>query len=148
MFLLIGIQLRRNSTSEYSLEDFGPVIGSSAQQHSPTSGDVHLFADPETYDSRRPFFYADCEGLKGGDNLPIATRRVKDKLTSKVKRGTRHVVPGSTRKEMIYENEEQKTRQWAVEKLYPRILFPFSDVVCYVTKNFRYAKPILSNHCE
>lgn len=114
-----------------------PVIGSSAQLDSPTSGDVHLFSDAESYHTSRPLFYADCEGLNGGNSLPVAARYMKEKL-SKIKKEYRDVVPAkSTNKEIIYAKDKQKSRQWAVEKLYPRILFPFSDAVCYVTRNFR-----------
>jgi hypothetical protein len=32
---------------------------------------------------------------------------------------------------------EKKNRQWMIKEFYPRILFTFSDVVVYVTRNFR-----------
>lgn len=110
-----------------------PVIGSSADLVSPTSSDVHLFADVETRNKDRPLFYADSEGLNGGNSLPIAAKR----LLSKVKEYN-EAPPRSMHKEITYAKDDQKSRQWAVEKLYPRILFPFSDIVCYVTKNPRY----------
>lgn len=50
-----------------------PVVGS--VNHSvPTSGDVHLYSDPSTYNSDCPILYADCEGLEGGENEPMAVQ--------------------------------------------------------------------------
>jgi hypothetical protein len=37
----------------------------------PTSGDVHLYSDPQTYSDEDPILYADCEGLNGGEKLPM-----------------------------------------------------------------------------
>jgi ATPase subunit of ABC transporter with duplicated ATPase domains len=39
-----------------------PVVGSSIHSRSPTSADVHLYADPRTYPTSRPQFYADVRG--------------------------------------------------------------------------------------
>ena len=47
-----------------------PVVGS--VNHSvPTSGDVHLYSDPTTYNTNIPILYADCEGLSGGETEPV-----------------------------------------------------------------------------
>ena len=50
-----------------------PVVGSE-NDNVPTSGDVHLYSDPGTYHSTEPVLYADCEGLEGWENAPIAVR--------------------------------------------------------------------------
>jgi hypothetical protein len=41
---------------------------------------VHLYLDPSTFLSEAPILYADCEGLDGGERLPLAT-------TSRQRRG-------------------------------------------------------------
>ncbi|KAI4641434.1 uncharacterized protein J4E78_010406 [Alternaria triticimaculans] len=46
-------------------------LGNDPVEHTPTSADVHLYADPMSTDSRTPLLYADCEGLEGGENPPI-----------------------------------------------------------------------------
>jgi hypothetical protein len=33
--------------------------------------------------------------------------------------------------------DKDRSREWVVEKLYPRVLFTFSDVVVFVSRNFR-----------
>lgn len=130
---LICAKMRPNTIGDGAEDMLAPVIGSGAQLDSPTSGDVHLFADVETYNTHRPLFYADCEGLNGGNSPPLATQ-----ATEKLRKVAHHTGLKSWRKDIVYANDKQRSREWAVEKLYPRILFPFSDVVCYVTRNFRY----------
>jgi hypothetical protein len=48
----------------------GPVTGR-IDDLVPTSGDVHLYSDPQTYLGRQPILYADSEGLNGGEKLPM-----------------------------------------------------------------------------
>lgn len=49
-----------------------PVVGS-PDSSIPTSDDFYLYSGPETYVSDTPILYADCEGLEGGHNEPLAT---------------------------------------------------------------------------
>lgn len=110
-------------------------MGTSYEQTIPTSGDVHLFSDPVTRDTRYPTYYVDCEGMDGGESLP-ASAICLEKL-SRV----------GDINYLIHKRREVSppiTRAWAVKELYPRILFPFSDVVCLVTTNARYFSPIES----
>ncbi|KAI9691461.1 MAG: hypothetical protein M1822_007532 [Bathelium mastoideum] len=88
-----------------------PVVGSIKHDKSPTSGDVHLYADPETAYTRLPMLYADCEGLQGGEMEPAA-----NKLRSKNK---------------------NSQGEWAVKRVYPRLLYTFSDVIVFVLRNTR-----------
>lgn len=62
-----------------------PGVGSQKDDKSPTSGDVHLYADPDTAYCPQPLLYADCEGLNGGEKAPQATmfRRNQDKSQPK-----------------------------------------------------------------
>ncbi|KAL9049151.1 MAG: hypothetical protein Q9162_007370 [Coniocarpon cinnabarinum] len=64
-----------------------PVVGHVADEHTPTSGDVHLYADPGTYFGHSPMLYADCEGLQGGEKNPVGAmfkeNEKKEKTESK-----------------------------------------------------------------
>jgi hypothetical protein len=124
-------QMKSDSTQRTS--NIVPVIGSNTLQDCPTSGDVHLFADPESYNSAQPLYYADCEGLDG-NNLPLATAALE---RMKPRKHGDSRIPKAARTMIQWATEEQNSRQWAVANLYPRVLFTFSDVVCYVTRNFR-----------
>jgi hypothetical protein len=48
-----------------------PVVGSSVNDRTPTSADVHLYADPATFSHWEPILYADCEGLDAGEETPV-----------------------------------------------------------------------------
>ena len=137
-----------NAASEFPV----PVVGGSGTSV-PTSGDVHLYADPESYYAQFPRLYADCEGLLGGEKIPIANRvkgtdnpfgdpkkrfdahgesghanRVRKKARG-AKRALKWATAGETSK-----------REFAVRELYPRILYTFSDVVVFVLHNERYVR--------
>ncbi|KAJ0307338.1 hypothetical protein COL516b_003951 [Colletotrichum fioriniae] len=55
-------------------------VTSSNNDRLPTTGDVHLYADPMSYNTQAPVLYADCEGLDGGEAVPAGLRhRTKGK---------------------------------------------------------------------
>ena len=116
-----------------------PVVGAQ-NQTSPTSSDVHLFPDPKTRGTTYPRLYADCEGLHGGTGDPHAVKDIsKSNNVSTVKSGLRQArARGLRRWKLMSIQEGQKSRDWMVKHIYPRILFTFSDVVCYITKNAQY----------
>jgi hypothetical protein len=121
-----------------------PVVGSTKNDKSPTSGDVHLYIDPETAYGRLPMLYADCEGLEGGDTAPVAGR-LRDPMRSQGH--TDHVrkrVFSSRPRELMYAktNSEARNREWAVKKVYPRLLYTFSDVVVFVLRNTRHVNSV------
>jgi hypothetical protein len=212
------VQLRSSLTLEQMKKSsvITPAIGIDVGL--PTSGDVHLFPDPETYGCTRPIYYADCEGLHGGDSKPkakmveeeqvgetasarqshldklhISTKAVallnylatrsygsrndhgtvpalrtvshgptdsrKDHRTLSnqhtVLARTKQVLPAAPAEQhaqdAAYEARAQHAEKfeisWAdnktsreklVSTLYPRILFTFSDVVVFVSKEHRY----------
>lgn len=123
-----------------------PVVGS--VNHSvPTSGDVHLYSDPSTYNSDYPILYADCEGLEGGENEPMAVQaRRGDNVAFTLGQGRR---TGSFQKRLRKKHHssqreitwattpERRSRQYSVTNLYPRLLYTFSDAVVFVLKNAR-----------
>lgn len=116
-------------------------MGTTMELDVPTSDAVHLFADPITYDSERPYFYADCEGLSGGNKVPMATRAYQGvkNFRQRRRRAKNQVKTSAVRddNDIAWAKPQQRSRQWMVENLYPRVLFTFSDVVCFVTRNFR-----------
>ncbi|KAA8902468.1 hypothetical protein FN846DRAFT_955469 [Sphaerosporella brunnea] len=128
------INTKRQSDRSYT---HTPIVGDPQNLDTPTSGDVHLFKDPSTYATRRPCFYADCEGLRGGTRLPMAVTKI-DRIKQRV--GEVKGVSLSMR----WAKQEQLSREWMVERFYPRILFTFSDIVCYVTNNFKTIESIIS----
>jgi hypothetical protein len=92
---------------------------------------VHLFPDPSTSKTLRPCLYADCEGLQGGNQDPVAIQEEN----SAIKHGR---FSFKCRNFLIkWAEGVQISRAWMVKTFYPRILFTFSDVVLYVSKNFR-----------
>lgn len=124
-----------------------PVVGS-VNDNVPTSGDVHLYADPATAFRREPMLYADCEGLEGGENVPIAkasgstgvpsqkwTPSSNDPHLAKKLRKTAQ----SSHRDITWANTpEKRKREYAVTELYPRLLYTFSDVVVFVLRNSKY----------
>ena len=130
-------QNENNAIEQFTVFDT-PVVGDTTTSATPTSSDVHLFADPGTRKSERPLLYADCEGLGGGNQPPQAAIAVEE--------ATREIsakVPGfknfnNRRRKQIKlcgTKAEENCCDWMVCQLYPRILYTFSDIICYVTRN-------------
>ncbi|KAF2462499.1 uncharacterized protein BDR25DRAFT_397579 [Lindgomyces ingoldianus] len=147
--MLIDQQVRKKPAHESS-HFASPVVGSLRNENVPTSGDVHLYGDPNTYFGEYPLLYADCEGLEGGENLPVSAQYCnssflpKDK--DKDKRYAQHehhrkrhkitkVARGAPRSIKWANSPEKSKRQYAVTELYPRLLYTFSDVIVFVLRN-------------
>lgn len=124
-----------------------PVTGS-INDNVPTSGDVHLYSDPATYNTGKPMLYADCEGLDGGENVPRGARfKVRDDAAPPAARShssnndphfrkkLRKAAHSSDRDLAWAINPETRKREYAVTQLYPRLLYTFSDVVVFVLRN-------------
>lgn len=146
--MLIDQQERKHSARDWSLPS--PVAGSLSNGSVPTSGDVHLYSDPSTYSAEFPMLYADCEGLEGGENTPMAAQyrksastappkeKGKDNHTQKPHRKRRKVSKGlhCTQRDIKWANSpDTLKRQYAVTELYPRLLYTFSDVIVFVLRN-------------
>ncbi|KAF3808980.1 hypothetical protein GCG54_00011172 [Colletotrichum gloeosporioides] len=86
-----------------------------------TTGEVNLYPDPATFGSDCPRLFADCEGLFGTE--PVASKH----QTEWTKHGRCYLV--KTKDGSVMD------RRTAVKELYPRFLYIFSDVVCYVMRN-------------
>ena len=52
-----------------------PVCGSRTDYKIPTSANIHLYANPETFYSNKPLLFTDYKGLNRGKEIPIAKRR-------------------------------------------------------------------------
>ena len=80
--------------------------------------------------------YADCEGLEGGEMLPVATK-LRQTLRKADHGQTRHRILKGKPRELVYArtNAEARNREWAVRKVYPRLLYTFSDVIVFVLRN-------------
>ncbi|RBQ77004.1 hypothetical protein FVER14953_12393 [Fusarium verticillioides] len=99
----------------------GAQTGSSAIRS--TTGEVNLYLDPSTFGTVAPIFYADCEGLLGTE--PLAAEH----QTEWARYGQRYLIESKDGKPV--------DRRTAVKTIYPRFLYIFSDVICYVTRNHR-----------
>ncbi|KAH7191102.1 hypothetical protein DER44DRAFT_889906 [Fusarium oxysporum] len=133
--------VQRLSAAE-DLSDPLPFIGRVGST-STTTGDVHLYAAPDV-DVARPSMvslYADCEGLNGGSQPPLTTkatryvlRKIKvvidTKITDSAEWATR--TWRFLRRANLFPLDLDGSRENAVEKLFPRLLYNFSDVVVYV----------------
>ncbi|KAL8916178.1 MAG: hypothetical protein Q9172_006425 [Xanthocarpia lactea] len=130
-----------------------PLPGS-VNDNVPVSANVHLYADPDSYQSTTPILYADCEGLEGGESIPRAEAfRVqdgavnlhaqrKDSLDPKGRRRLHRKGNRVSRNlKWAHGDKEKSKREYAVTELYPKLLYTFSDVVVFVLRNPKYASP-------
>ncbi|KAH0545443.1 hypothetical protein FGG08_000444 [Glutinoglossum americanum] len=131
------VELRNSGNQEYPT----PVVGSVRGANRPTSGDVHLYIDPQSFKTQTPMLYADCEGLGGGDIQPISLR-VRDQSkdptgVSLYSRCRSKYKKFNKRKITWMDSETPPGREFAVGDLYPRFLYTFSDVIVFVQENTR-----------
>ncbi|SPN97426.1 uncharacterized protein DNG_00940 [Cephalotrichum gorgonifer] len=119
--LMYHALLDRTPDQELDAPVPGAQSGSSALIS--TTGEVNLYSDPNTLGTENPTFYADCEGLMGTE--PVASQ-----FQTNWSRGHRKYL-------IETKYGEHMDRATAVKSLYPRFLYIFSDVICYVTRNHR-----------
>lgn len=117
-------------SQHHDLHNIHPVTGTLGNAM-PTTGDVQLYPDPATCTSKVPILYADCEGLTGGSTLPKALQddrwpgsgaRLRPIAWAKSVKGGTH-------------------RQYMVSHVFPKLLYTFSDVVVFVTREARLVVP-------
>jgi hypothetical protein len=116
------------------------VVGSIGAKPGPTSGDVHLYRDPTSVATQKPIFYADCEGLQGGDADPVSQKSTRPNAM-RSRSGNVQLAITSPPTGMIerFKGRLRKLgllgtrgRQYIVENLYSRVLYTFSDVIVFV----------------
>ncbi|WPG99958.1 calcium-independent phospholipase a2-gamma [Acrodontium crateriforme] len=131
--LLVNHETRgRNDHSDSSMFP-SPIVGSVVNDSLPTSGDVHLYADPATHAEQLPILYADCEGFEGGEATPLGANS-RRRARSDPREGTSNPYVHSRTIEWA-NTEEQRQREYTVTALYPRLLYTFSDCVVFVLRN-------------
>lgn len=126
-----------------------PVTGLS-NDNIATTGDVHLYSDPATYWKQTPLLYADCEGLSGGENIPLGHISKQRVANAKADRSSTRG-PGRMRKTVATgknilklawaDSTTKQSRQHSVKELYPRILYTFSDAIVFVLREARSVFP-------
>ncbi|KAF1844020.1 FabD/lysophospholipase-like protein [Cucurbitaria berberidis CBS 394.84] len=119
-----------------------PVVGAPGVTD-PTSEDVHLYSDPVTAVCEAPIFFADCEGLLGGEREPISAKLKR--TLHKAAKSTSLPTPISERELAWADSTSLRSRQFAVTNLYPRLLYTFSDVIVFVLKNPRAIEDVLEH---
>lgn len=103
----------------------------------PTTGDVHLYADPGTYFDQRPILYADSEGMTGGENTPRGLEFYSPAETDNAKKA-RNLLKDKIIKTLTWASDpKRRSREFAVKSLFPRILYTFSDVIVFVLREAR-----------
>ena len=121
-----------------------PVVGAIGTSV-PTSADIHMYADPKTQWTQFPRLYVDCEGLQGGENMPMANqvmmeakKKVESDFESHYHRKIRDNAQGARIRKLGFAKDDvQRTREYTVQELYPRLLYTFSHVVVFVLYNER-----------
>lgn len=127
---------------DFALQDaqiyISPVVGPPGA-HLPTSEDVHLYMDPRTAYSHGPLLYADCEGLEGGEREPLGAkfRRKRQKDSGAEEKALKNDKVISKRELRWANGPLERSREFAVTNLYPRLLYTFSDVIIFVLRNPR-----------
>jgi hypothetical protein len=136
---LIKLMIQLKSTSDQDAEYPSPVVGIPGKEL-PTSEDVHLYVDPSTSSTEIPLLYADCEGLDAGEREPLAVtfRKKRARVLDMNDDQSLHGQYCSQRELLWATSRTERTRDFAVSQLYPRLLFTFSDVIVFVHRNPRY----------
>jgi hypothetical protein len=115
------------------------VIGRpESETHQPTSGDVHLYADLCSRESLQPILYADCEGF-GAKKSPVAATSTNDgaRLTERLGAS---MTTGLKWAKRLFGRDAKNHRSFAVDEMFPRVLYAFSDVICFVHTEMRYIR--------
>ncbi|TGJ70891.1 hypothetical protein EYR41_002905 [Orbilia oligospora] len=116
--------------SETTWEDMQSPITGESTSFRPTTGEVNLYADPSTIGTSTPLLLVDCEGIDGSvvsiaSDYQTKWHNLKEKSSRKV-----------------YYLGHQTDQNDVVEDIYPRLLYIFSDVVCYVASDNTWPKII------
>lgn len=125
-----------------------PGYATANNLNAPTTGDVHLYADPATFLGQHPILYADCEGLDAGNAVPVAVTVQQESISESTSSDPRQpqgraqefiqiFAPRVCRRELTWaaNDPERQTRAFQVSQLYPRILYTFSEVIVFVLRN-------------
>lgn len=90
----------------------------------PTTEGVNLYSDPTSATSQNPIFFADCEGFGAGAAKGLlSTRNEELTILDEIEISAESEIGANC------------SRSRAVENLYARFLYAFSDVVCFIAKD-------------
>ncbi|RSL58690.1 hypothetical protein CEP54_007630 [Fusarium duplospermum] len=115
-----------------------PAVGDSGSCQSTSSNrssNVHLYADPRTFQTRSPILYAECEGIDGDETPAEMGKSLTDASASSdpLSHASQILELGSH--DIIWSkmprNSGACTRKEIIKTLFPRILYIFSDVVVF-----------------
>jgi hypothetical protein len=88
-----------------------------------TTDGVNLYLDPSTFGTATPTFFADCKGMLGTEPLAAQHQNHWSRF------GRRYLIETKDGKPI--------DRRTAIMAIYPRFLYIFSDVICYVTRDHK-----------
>lgn len=116
-----------------------PVVGK-PNSTIPTSGNVHLYCDmlPDQSHLSQPLLLADSEGSYGGSQLPATISsqlHTENTSSNKERDGKLRKLQGTIQWALSLPTHFQQQRASAVNELFPRVLYNFSDVVVHVVIN-------------
>ncbi|KAI8631062.1 FabD/lysophospholipase-like protein [Xylariaceae sp. FL1651] len=149
---LIKLLIDKQDLTSQGVSKYWSPVTASVQDFIPTTGDVHLYADPSSFATENPLLFADCEGLNGGEALPKALRRPsrpnnrlsnlhlrpsRDPFSTGSNRSWHTSIHSSQRSILWAKSPQTRKREYAIKHLYPKILYTFSDVVVFVMRNPR-----------
>ena len=121
---------------QHKSDDFpAPVVGAIANESVPTSDGVSMYSDPATSEGRYPIMYIDCEGFEGGEKTPLGSQARRHGLAPDDHGEQGEETSVRSRSIKWATTEESRRREYAVTRLYPRILYTFSDCVVFVLRN-------------
>ena len=122
-----------------------PVPTSPESLGKPTSSDIHLYRDPETALEDFPIFFVDSEGLHAGEELPVSQRAVEKlgwhqkTFAAASQRAAETLAWSQKALEKVSAIRAcfgvGKSRSSIVGEVFPKLLYTFSDVVCFIVRN-------------
>ncbi|KAF3315355.1 hypothetical protein TWF173_003895 [Orbilia oligospora] len=112
------------TTEEENWKSVEAPVPGQKNSSSSTTGEVNLYPEPSSFGTKTPLLLADCEGLKGNTPLSADSQQDWAKLSRKYP----------------IQNKEGLglDRRSIVKNIYPRFLYIFSDVICYVMREQRF----------
>lgn len=119
--LMIALSFRRHSSHE-GTESGSPIVDDMAAPNTSSTCGLNFYKEPITIKRDRPLVFIDSEGFQGGAKL--SGLREGSNLDAFVR--TRSIEWADTK---------TQEREPIVEKLYPRLLYTFSDCLVFVTRN-------------
>ena len=132
--LIKSLVRTQDSTPEVHGRHLSPVAGRPSNDSCATSGDVHLYADPRTFHDECPILFADSEGFEGGEIAPEGSL-MKSGVPFDIDSDT-EVLRARTWQPIAWTTTpETRRREYVITRLFPRLLYTFSDCVVFVLRN-------------